>query len=82
MDDIIVTVTWTKADIRSKFEGLFYREPTEEEIDRIASHFDRNGYESDCIWRGWDYLNRAIGDAEKEDIQRRYEDAVRRRQEA
>ena len=70
MEDVIVTVTWTRNDIRSKLTEILGRGPTDEELEKAVARFDSAGYECDCIWRGWEFVERAARAVEMDRIKK------------
>lgn len=59
-DEVLCTIKWTVADVRSAFVNEHGRQPTDDELQECIDYIDIGGLESISVERGWDFIFGAI----------------------
>lgn len=59
-DDILCTIKWTVADVRTAFKNKYGREPSKGELQDCVDNLDTSALEEVSIERGWSVVDEAI----------------------
>lgn len=59
-DEVLCTIKWLVADVKSAFREEHDREPTEEELEECVSNVNVKTLEEVSIERGWSIIKEAI----------------------
>lgn len=59
-DEVICTIKWTVADVRSAFVNEHGRQPTDDELQECVDNLDVSVLEEVSIERGWSIIKEVI----------------------
>ena len=67
-DTVLVKITWTVADVKQAYQGIFGREPSKEELDKIVKHVDWKRFSDYSTEEGWFFLRASLKHIKEECI--------------